>query len=115
VGAVVGTIFGGIIGQRIYNRPGGRHAIAMVMGTTTALGALPGYFFLNVDDYGPHHVYLYASCLVGGVLAAVTPPNVRAVLLNVNPPETRGTMFALYTQMDDVGKVWQVQGLGFRV
>ena len=46
---------------------------------------------------------LYASCLVGGLFAAVTPPNVRAVLLNVNPPETRGTMFAFYSQIDDVG------------
>jgi hypothetical protein len=59
---------------------------AAVMGVTTALGALPGYFFLNVDSYGPGHVLLYLSCLVGGLFAAVTPPNVRAVLLNVNPP-----------------------------
>ena len=48
----MGTIFGGVVGQRIYNRPGGRHAIAVVMGVTTALGALPGYFFLNVNSYG---------------------------------------------------------------
>ena len=37
-------------------------------------------------------------------MCAVTPPNVRAVLLNVNPPETRGTMFAFYAQVDDIGK-----------
>ena len=104
VGATLGTIFGGFIGQRVYNRPGGRHAIAVVMGVTTALGALPGYFFLNIDSYGPYNLLLYASCLIGGLFAAVTPPNVRAVLLNVNPPETRGTMFAFYSQIDDVGK-----------
>ena len=103
-GAACGTVVGGVVGQRIYNRPGGRSAIAVVMGVTTALGALPGYFFLNVSSYGPGNVLLHLSCLVGGVLAAVTPPNVRAVLLNVNPPETRGTMFAFYSQIDDVGK-----------
>ena len=103
-GAACGTVVGGVVGQRIYNRPGGRSAIAVVMGVTTALGALPGYFFLNVSTYGPGNVLLHLSCLVGGVLAAVTPPNVRAVLLNVNPPETRGTMFAFYSQIDDVGK-----------
>ena len=88
-GAACGTVVGGVVGQRVYNRPGGRSAIAVVMGVTTALGALPGYFFLNVSTYGPGNVLLHLSCLVGGVLAAVTPPNVRAVLLNVNPPETR--------------------------
>ena len=103
-GAACGTVVGGVVGQRVYNRPGGRSAIAVVMGVTTALGALPGYFFLNVSTYGPGNVLLHLSCLVGGVLAAVTPPNVRAVLLNVNPPETRGTMFAFYSQIDDVGK-----------
>ena len=104
VGAACGTVVGGVVGQRVYNRQGGRSAIAVVMGVTTALGALPGYFFLNVSTYGPGNVLLHLSCLVGGVLAAVTPPNVRAVLLNVNPPETRGTMFAFYSQIDDVGK-----------
>ena len=103
-GAACGTVVGGVVGQRVYNRQGGRSAIAVVMGVTTALGALPGYFFLNVSTYGPGNVLLHLSCLVGGVLAAVTPPNVRAVLLNVNPPETRGTMFAFYSQIDDVGK-----------
>lgn len=106
LGAVVGTVSGGVYGQRVYNREGGggRKAVATLMGVTTALGSAPGFFFLNVDEYGPGNVFLYAACLVGGVLCAVTPPNVRAVLLNVNPPETRGTMFAVYSQVDDVGK-----------
>jgi MFS family permease len=104
LGAVMGTIFGGIIGQRIYNMPGGRSRIALVMGVTTALGSLPGYYFINTKSYGPGDAWLHLSCLAGGILASVTPPNVRAVLLNVNPPETRGTMFAFYTQIDDVGK-----------
>ena len=104
LGAVFGTVGGGVVGQRVYNRPGGRANIALVMGVSTALGSLPGYFFLNVSSYGPGHYLLYLACAVGGALAAVTPPNVRAVLLNVNPPETRGTMFAFYSQIDDVGK-----------
>lgn len=104
LGAVIGTVTGGIVGQRIYNSPGGRSRIALVMAITTALGSAPGYYFLNANGYGPGDIWLYLSCLVGGCLASVTPPNVRAVLLNVNPPETRGTMFAFYTQIDDVGK-----------
>ena len=86
LGAAIGTVVGGIRGQTIYNKPGGRHAIAVIMGVTTALGALPGFWFINTSDYGSHNLWLYFGCLVGGVLAGVTPPNVRAVLLNVNPP-----------------------------
>ena len=107
LGAVVGTVAGGVYGQRVYNRAGSRgggKAVATLMGVTTALGSAPGYFFLNVDTYGPGNAFLYCACLIGGVLCAVTPPNVRAVLLNVNPPETRGTMFAFYSQVDDIGK-----------
>ena len=111
LGAVVGTVAGGVYGQRVYNRPApdgvsscGGKAVATLMGVTTALGSVPGFFFLNVDTYGPRNAFLYCACLVGGALCAVTPPNVRAVLLNVNPPETRGTMFAFYSQVDDIGK-----------
>jgi hypothetical protein len=42
--------------------------------------------------------------LVGGALASMTGPNLRAVLMNVNEPETRGVAFALQTTTDDLGK-----------
>ena len=102
LGSAVGTIGGGFIGQRMYNKK--KSELPILMGLTTAIGALPAYYYLNVNDYGPGRVGLYLSCLVGGVFCSVTPPNVRAILLNVNPPETRGSMFAFYSQIDDVGK-----------
>ena len=37
------------------------------------------------------------------------------MLLNVNPPETRGTMFAFYTQIDDVVKRGPALVAGFIV
>ena len=102
LGSAVGTIIGGVVGQRIYNRK--KSQLPLLLGSTTALGALPAYYYLNVNNYGPGRVGLYLTCLVGGVLCSITPPNVRAILLNVNPPETRGSMFAFYSQIDDVGK-----------
>ena len=39
-----------------------------------------------------------------GFTIAITGPNVRAMLLNVNTPETRGSIFALYNLADDLGK-----------
>ena len=34
----------------------------------------------------------------------MTGSNVRAVLMNVTAPETRGSAFAIYNLMDDLGK-----------
>lgn len=102
IGSAIGTIVGGFIGQRMYNRKKAR--VPILMGVTTAMGAIPSYYYLNVVDYGPGRVWLYITCFMGGILCSVTPPNVRAILLNVNPPETRGSMFAVYSQIDDVGK-----------
>jgi len=102
IGSAVGTIAGGFYGQRLYNRR--RALLPILMASTTALGALPAYYYLNVDGYGPGRVGLFITCAIGGIACSVTPPNVRAILLNVNPPETRGTVFAFYSQIDDVGK-----------
>jgi MFS-type transporter involved in bile tolerance (Atg22 family) len=42
--------------------------------------------------------------LAAGTAATVTGGNVRAVFMNVNAPETRGTVFGILCIMDDVGK-----------
>lgn len=39
------------------------------------------------------------AAFIGGVLSCVTAGNVRAVLLNCNAPETRGSAFAIYSLM----------------
>jgi len=101
-GAAVGTILGGYIGQRLYNRKASW--LPLLLGASTALGAVPAYYYINVHDYGPDRIGLYLTCLIGGVLSSITPPNVRAILLNVNPPELRGSIFAAYTLVDDIGK-----------
>jgi len=41
--------------------------------------------------------------LLGGC-AAVTGPNIRAILMNVNNSEVRGTVFSAFTLCDDLGK-----------
>jgi MFS-type transporter involved in bile tolerance (Atg22 family) len=40
-----------------------------------------------------------ALAFFGGAFSSVPAANLRAVLLNVNSPETRGTMFAFYNLM----------------
>jgi MFS family permease len=102
LGGAIGVIGGGIWGQRLYNR--NKSSVAVLMGVSTMLGALPSYYFVNSTYFGPSESLLYFSCFVTGILCSLTPPNVRAVLMNINPPETRGSVFACYSQVDDIGK-----------
>jgi len=87
------------------------------MGTACALGVLPLLYILNfpLGDSGnlfdsrssQSATELALGIIVsfcGGILANATGPNIRAVLLNVNTPETRGTAFSIYNLMDDLGK-----------
>jgi sugar phosphate permease len=41
---------------------------------------------------------------ITGFLVSVTGPNVKAMLLNVNTPETRGSIFSLFNLTDNLGK-----------
>jgi len=87
------------------------------MGTACALGVFPLLYILNfpLGDSGnlfdsrssQSATELALGIIVsfcGGILANTTGPNIRAVLLNVNTPETRGTAFSIYNLMDDLGK-----------
>lgn len=39
-----------------------------------------------------------------GIFSTATGTNVRATLMNTNAPETRGTAFAIFNLVDDLGK-----------
>lgn len=98
VGSVVGNVAGGLGGQALYNaKPG---ALGVLMGVTTALGAIPLLLLINSAPGGATSVLAF---LAGG-LSCVTGTNVRAVLLGVNAPETRGTCFAVFSLTDSLGK-----------
>lgn len=41
---------------------------------------------------------------MAGALISVAGPNIKAILLNVNAPEHRGTVFALHNLFDGIGR-----------
>lgn len=104
VGAAIGNCGGGLLGQWLYNRS--KASLPMLMGATTTVGCLPLLAIINTRVSGSDSAYsgAFAWAFLGGLLSCVTAANVRAVLLNVNAPETRGTVFAVYSLMDDLGK-----------
>merc|ERR1712039_63157 len=52
---------------------------------------------------GSPTIWAIFLALLGGS-AAVAGPNIRAILMNVNESETRGTVFSAFTLFDDLGK-----------
>lgn len=99
VGVIVGQVVGGVMGQKLYNiRP---KYMAIYMGLCTTLAVVPMFVLVNSNiSFG---AYCFVA-LLAGTIAASTGPNIRTVLLNVNTPDTRGTIFALFSVTDDLGK-----------
>lgn len=104
--AILGGFAGGLIGNRLYNRH--PRYLPMLCGVTTLAGVIPTALLIHYPaQTGVAHPAVLPPLLIGlasGFFAAMTAPNVKAMLLDVNPPESRGSIFALYNLADDLGR-----------
>ena len=131
-GGAVGGITGGFVGQTIYNRR--KRMLPIFAGTGVILGIFPMLYLIDgsssmgsvsksedaacnetqlllhsnesESDFHVDGAYALACIfsLLGGFLSTIAGPNIRAVMLNVNTPETRGTVFSIFALTDDLGK-----------
>jgi sugar phosphate permease len=58
----------------------------------------------QVGVENPSMILPLAIGFITGFTITITGPNVKAILLNVNSPETRGSIFSLFNLTDDLGK-----------
>jgi predicted MFS family arabinose efflux permease len=98
IGCVAGNVAGGLGGQSLYNRSPG--TLGTLMGVTTLAGALPLLGCVALPAGSGESVLVFLA----GALLCVTGTNIKAVLLGVNTPETRGTCFAIFSLADSLGK-----------
>ncbi|HYV44334.1 MAG TPA: MFS transporter [Myxococcaceae bacterium] len=119
VGAILGAFLGGLLGARLYQKRtkylpllcgacilGGIAPLMVVVNWSSAqdplAAALAGLTAIRIPGAsiaGPAVLGFF-----GGMVATVPASNVKAVLINVNPPENRGTIFSLFNLADDLGK-----------
>jgi len=106
VGMILGGFFGGIIGDRLHRRS--KKYMPLLCGYTTLAGLV---LFLAMIHYPvPDHPTAFDLAgplligVIGGFFITVTSSNIRAIVLNVNPPENRGAMMSLFTLTDSIGK-----------
>ena len=99
LGTVLGQILGGHFGRKLYMRDVN---LVIYMLVAAALFAVPPTLLvLNLEfDFKT----LIPIGFVAGTFAMVSAPNVKALLLNVNIPDTRGSAMAVFSLCDDVGK-----------
>ena len=100
----IATVIGGLawaaVGDWLFGK---RAAYTAVLCTVVILaGMLPLYLLLNIEWAGLGHYLVLA--IVGGLMISVASSNVRALLMNVNSPHHRGSVFAVYNFADNLGK-----------
>jgi len=106
VGAILGGFLGGLIGNKLYKRDA--RYLPLLCGITTLLGVIPVAVLLNYPSQAgvenPSVAFPVALGFIAGFIISITGPNIKAILLNVNSPETRGSIFSLFNLADDLGK-----------
>lgn len=103
--AIAGSFVGGLLGNWVYNR--NSRNLPILCGIVTIAGVIPTAILINYPAQAVGTSDVFGPIVFGalaGFLATMTAPNVRAMLLNVNSPETRGSIFALYNLADDLGR-----------
>eukprot|EP00929_Paragymnodinium_shiwhaense_P119657 TRINITY_DN91543_c0_g1_i1.p1 TRINITY_DN91543_c0_g1~~TRINITY_DN91543_c0_g1_i1.p1 ORF type:complete len:544 (-),score=116.34 TRINITY_DN91543_c0_g1_i1:111-1742(-) len=101
------AVSGGLLGQKLFEKR--KDLLPIVMGSMAACASIPFIVLVNspqsavTSPEGRPTMFAFLLALCGGC-AAVTGPNIRSILMNVNDGQVRGTVFSAFTLFDDLGK-----------
>lgn len=102
-----GILVGGFIGESLYS--GNKRHLAIFGGICNIVRAIPFFILFGWKDlFGPlersSEGSFFLLLMFGGFVATMASPCTGAMLLNVNLPETRGSVMAMYSVLDDLSK-----------
>lgn len=90
IGSTLGGVFWAYIGDKLFKRD--PRYMPMLCGIVVILGIIPTAMILNV----PMSNTAYMICgFLTGFIVSVAAANYKAILMNVNKPENRGSVFAV--------------------
>jgi MFS family permease len=106
IGVVGGSVLWAAVGERLYRkRP---LYMPILCGAGVLAGVVPSFVLMNLPvRTAPDITYLllfYALAFLTGLLVSVPSSNVKAILMNVNRPENRGSVFAVFNITDNLGQ-----------
>ena len=99
LGMICGVVAGGELGGAIFRRA--PRKLPVFCGLTTLGGAAAVAYVVLWASADP--VVLSALGFSAAFLAAMTGPNMKTMLLDVNAPEQRGAIFSIFNLTDSVG------------
>jgi MFS family permease len=104
VGATLGGLIFAYVGEWLYNK--NPKYMPILCGICVLLGCTPAFMLINmpIDATGTGFTIYLALAFFTGFLVAIAGPNVKAILMNVNRPEHRGTVFACFNITDNLGQ-----------
>lgn len=100
IGNAIGLIGWAILGDRIFKRS--PRWAPVFCGVGVIAGTIPCYLFLNIEF--AQMSTLFAFVLFGGAMVSVPGPTQKAIFMNINRPEHRGTIFSINNLADSLGK-----------
>jgi len=105
--AFAGVLAGGFVGELLYGA-NTRH-LALFGGCCNIVRSVPFFVLFGWQKYFGSFQHSSEGTFVivlmlGGFVATMASPCTGAMLLNVNLPETRGSVMAMYTVLDDLSK-----------
>lgn len=106
-GAVIaGSLLGGLWGNHLYRRD--PRLVPLMCGVAAIAGVVPTVLLINAPVHtgggAPPMGMLTVIGAAMGLVISLPSANIRAMLVNVNPPEARGAVFGLFNLADDLGK-----------
>jgi len=104
VGVIIGSVIFAVIGERLYRK--NPKYMPILCGTGILAGIIPAFFIINIgfSDQGSMLYLIYLLAFITGFFVAVASANVKAILMNVNRPEHRGSAFAVFNITDNLGQ-----------
>ncbi len=98
--AGIGGLLWALLGDRLFSKNPRYLPLLCTIGIFSGIPACVLIF--NLDLGAIENYFILAG--LAGMLIAVPSSNTKAMLMNVNPPEHRGSVFALYNLADNIGK-----------
>jgi MFS family permease len=104
-GVIIGSVVFAYIGERLYrNKP---KYMPILCGIGVIVGIIPTIPLINgtlINPADPNLMLAYGLAFLTGFLVSVASANVKAILMNVNRPENRGSVFAVFNITDNLGQ-----------
>lgn len=102
LGVMIGTVFWVYVGTILYKK--NPKYLFYLCATGVFFGIIPTTLVYNMSVAPGWIPALYTLSFLGGALIAVAAGNIKAILMNVNRPEHRGSVFAIFNITDNLGQ-----------